>query len=547
MRYTFLLFILFLIACHGSHHDREMLDEAEPLVDSIPNEALTLLQSVKNSGKLSQSERARYHLLLTRAWMNSGTRPPTDSLVDKAIDYYKETKDSVNLFNALYTKGRYFFRYAKHDSALYYFSLAETILPLSSDNEKRMRTQRISGFTNLYLGNTHEAIKNQQTALRLLSDSADNEQKIYALLNLGQAYAYGKDTIHAKKVYYDALELALKSNRTDIQSALFNHLSNIFAGEKNYKKALDYKKKEHALRVNRKEIPARNLAQAMLFDKQHMPDSTRYYLELAIQGNDNIVADIAYGLLSDWYANQGLYNEALLTWRKRGETTSHLQSGINTTMLQHEFEREKLRNENNELKIKQKEKDILLLVILLLVFVVSVVLFFFFWQQKKKREAYLLQTKAMQLEQENLVLKQQKEISVLREKEASLRESFFRRINLFDKIPSLHTGELHENGLLPHAYPKIKMTVNDWTELTRSLNEAYPGFIEQLKYDYPALTKEDISFCCLLKINVNLQDLSEIYCVTKSAITKRKYRIKTEKLHLQDNTVDLDTFLQKIY
>lgn len=174
-------------------------------------------------------------------------------------------------------------------------------------------------------------------------------------------------------------------------------------------------------------------------------------------------------------------------------------------------------------------------------------LFFFFWQQKKKREAYLLQTKAMQLEQENLVLKQQKEISVLREKEASLRESFFRRINLFDKIPSLHTGELHENGLLPHAYPKIKMTVNDWTELTRSLNEAYPGFIEQLKYDYPALTKEDISFCCLLKINVNLQDLSEIYCVTKSAITKRKYRIKTEKLHLQDNTVDLDTFLQKIY
>lgn len=513
MRHTpfIVIIILLFIQCDGTHHDTQLLNEAELLVDSIPDEALNILHSVRNCGNLSKSSQARYHLLLTQAWINNGTKPPTDSLIDQSIEYYQETKDSVHLFNAFYTKGRYFLECFKYDSALCYFSQAEAVIPKLSDYEKRIRIQRISGFTNLYLGNTGEAINNQQTVLRLLSDSATAEQKIYALLNLGQAYAYGQDPIHAQKVYYDALELARTSHNAPIQSAVLNLLSDLFIREKNYQKALEYKKREHSLRVNRKEIPTQNLAQAMLFDKQNISDSTRYYLELAIKGDDNVVADIAYGFLSDWYANQGLYHEAFFAWEKKGKMTFHLESGINMTVLQHEYEREKLRNENNALKIKQKEKDYFLLFFLLLAFAVSIVLFFIFRLQKKKREAYLLQTKATQLEQENQLLTQQKEISLLRVKEASLRESLFRRINFFNKIPSLHIGDVPENGFVPGADPKIIMTEKDWTELTRSVNEAYPGFLEHLREDYPELTQEDIQFCCFLKINVNLQDLSDIY------------------------------------
>ena len=94
---------------------------------------------------------------------------------------------------------------------------------------------------------------------------------------------------------------------------------------------------------------------------------------------------------------------------------------------------------------------------------------------------------------------------------------------------------------------KIEMTEEDWQNLVSSVDEAYSGFTQRLKEQFPKLSADDIRFCCLLKINVNMQDLSDIYCVTKAAITKRKYRIKTDKMNLQENPSDLDTFLNEFY
>ena len=46
------------------------------------------------------------------------------------------------------------------------------------------------------------------------------------------------------------------------------------------------------------------------------------------------------------------------------------------------------------------------------------------------------------------------------------------------------------------------------------------------------------------ELSESVQDLSDIYCVSKAAITKRKYRIKTEKMHISDETLSLDAILQ---
>lgn len=58
------------------------------------------------------------------------------------------------------------------------------------------------------------------------------------------------------------------------------------------------------------------------------------------------------------------------------------------------------------------------------------------------------------------------------------------------------------------------------------------------------LTLKDILFCCLVKLKVNMQDLSDIYCVSKAAISKRKFRIKTEKLNIADENISIDMYLR---
>lgn len=43
---------------------------------------------------------------------------------------------------------------------------------------------------------------------------------------------------------------------------------------------------------------------------------------------------------------------------------------------------------------------------------------------------------------------------------------------------------------------------------------------------------------------MNIQGLSDIYCVGKAAITKREYRIRTEKMHIPGETPSLDAILR---
>ena len=148
----------------------------------------------------------------------------------------------------------------------------------------------------------------------------------------------------------------------------------------------------------------------------------------------------------------------------------------------------------------------------------------------------------IRLQHENLLLKQQQEISVLREKEAILRESLFKKISFFHKLPSLNREEHNHHD----KQQKIKITPHDWQELINGIRDAYPEFLDKLIQHAPTLSDDDVRFCCLLKINVNMQDLADIYCVSKAAITKRKYRIKTEKFQIADNSLNLDTVLQQM-
>jgi len=545
MRYILLLILFLLFSCRDIRHDVQLLREAELLSDSIPKEALTKLQTIKNSKYLPDADQAKYNFLLTQTMLNTGTRPQSDSIISKAIDYYRQTTDSAALFESLFMKGRYFYSFSRHDSALDYFSQAESVIPSGDDINKHYRVQRVSGFSQLYLGDVNKAVNHLKKAVELSWQTKDTLSVIYATMNLAMAQGYDKTNDSSAYTYQNVLQLAQKKADFSIQSYILAQLSNFYASKNEYVKALEYKKQEHTLRVNRKEIPSRNLAQAMLFDKLNMPDSARHYLELAVKGSDNVVADIAYGFLSDWYRNRGMHCEAFHAWQNKEQTTGQLESGISTAKLQHEYQSVKLRNENNELKIKQKEKDIVILIVVTVVLVLAAIAFFFWIQAKRKHDRERFLYRERELNSQNLLLKQQNEISALREKEALIRESLFKRINLFDKIPSLHAEENEHSRI--QKFDKIKMTDNDWEELTKSVNEAYPHFTYCLKEEFPKLSDDDIRFCCLLKINVNLQDLSDIYCVTKSAITKRKYRIKTDKLQLTNNATDLDTFLQKHY
>ena len=327
-----------------------------------------------------------------------------------------------------------------------------------------------------------------------------------------------------------------------MEASILNIVAGIYESNDQIEEALHYKNRSQKVRRSRKDVSAANLYRAILFDKQNMPDSAQHYAQLSIKGDDQYVADLAYTFLSAAEARKGRYPIALNLSKNSEEIFSHFLTGIRSTEIQQKYEQQKLENENNQLKIKQREHQFYLIMALFLLVLMMIAIYTIRMNNKRKNEKTAHKNRLLQLEHENLLLKQQQEISALREKEAALRESLFKKINFFHKLSSL-SGEENENH---NQRAKIKITSGDWQELINGIQDAYPQFLTKLKQLAPGLSDDDVRFCCLLKINVNMQDLSDIYCVSKAAITKRKYRIKTEKFRIGDNSLNLDAVLQQI-
>ena len=112
------------------------------------------------------------------------------------------------------------------------------------------------------------------------------------------------------------------------------------------------------------------------------------------------------------------------------------------------------------------------------------------------------------------------------EKLSSLQADFLRRLVAIN-IPSLNNKA---NDLV------IKLSNEDFANLEKDINATFDQFTVRLKKEYPLLDKNEIQFCCLIKIQLDLNTLANIYCRSKAAISKRKLRIKQEKLNLQIKT-----------
>ena len=276
--------------------------------------------------------------------------------------------------------------------------------------------------------------------------------------------------------------------------------------------------------MKRSDIPYINLIEGDLWMELHQPDSAmKHYLIASETGNDYITS-VAYERLALLMEEKQSLSSALDKHIQSIETKNNLRNGYTYQQDTRDFEALKMKNELNELKVKQQSYVIVILAlgasILLLVggFVI-----------------YLLHRKRNRLVQENLILKQQEELSALREKEALLREKdakmreeLFRRVRIENLKDGKHIQQISDA---------------DWKEIHLMLESTYPGFLPNLRQSFPALSEKELNFCCLVKINMSLQNLADIYCISINSVSRRKLRLK-EKLGI-DKEDSLSKFLNR--
>lgn len=112
----------------------------------------------------------------------------------------------------------------------------------------------------------------------------------------------------------------------------------------------------------------------------------------------------------------------------------------------------------------------------------------------------------------------------------------------FHKIPSLEKEEETSEEESDSPNRRIALSDEEWEDIRQTVDGSYDRFSVRLLEAFPGLSMKDVYFCCLVKINVSIKDLSDIYCISRTSISRKKQRMRRDKLGLTENNETLDDF-----
>ena len=547
----FVLCILFGLTCLcGCQRTwtKHLLSDAEIAMRTDIDKANRILDNIPHN-RLSQQEQADYNRLKAISIVNLFQQwGKADSLNNLAIDYYREMNDTINLKKTLRFSSNVAFNTNKPDLAIERLSELESLIILEDNFREKSNVYSLLSNNYLHKADFNAAIRYANKAI-LATDKQDSLLLAYNYRRAGEIHAHTHAVDSAMYYYWKALDISMIREEMNVfTSQTFNEMSKWMLSNNDFKRALEYNEKSTQYRVRRNDVSLLNLTKARIFIAMNETDSARFYLNRTIESSDNTYfAIIAYQHLSDLYGKVGNDEQEYYKMINYSDLIQDAQSVIESNVLRQQFKEIQLENENNALKLAKRNRELFLLSIIFMA-AITVFIFGYLYSRAKRKDGLLLQkrredelkNKATIAEQENQLLKQEKELIQLQEKATALRALLFRKLSVSEKIPSL---DVWGNPEKEQYYKKIALNTSDWEELIETIDALFNGFTHRLKKAVPHLSAEDVRFCCLLKINISMQDLADIYCISKAGITKKKMRMKKEKFNLTDSQLDLNDFL----
>lgn len=315
-----------------------------------------------------------------------------------------------------------------------------------------------------------------------------------------------------------------------------NELSAVFQAQKKFDQALSFARTNIALKIA--EHDTANLPQGyyglgcIFYDMDEM-DSAKVYFNKSLHTNNLYTLSNAYLGLSNIAREEN--NDKASDEYHRLYKTYHDSIYKKPTVkeladVQSDYEYDKL-----ETATHKSERSSFYHKLALCSIIIFLIIVFYFILRKKNlkisqsennQQALAdYETKIEQTEQNIHAL--QKANTQLKEElatsEENLQEKDWHISKFRQNLQDLINYFRKTNQALPsniHILKKEELSL-----LVQETDLMYNNFSKRLQKAYPSLTKEDISYCCLLKLGFTYKEIAKMYPVSNNAVLKRKYRI----------------------
>ena len=544
MRYkhiiSVVLWSMFLVACGP---DRRVALAEKLMAEKETDSAIAVMQEIKEpQNNLTDRDYALYALLLSEAMhRKQQLNAETDTLLLPAIKYFSESGDSLYAERALYCKAHLDRRLYRMKDAMQSFLKALLFLQGSGNDEQLYRVNTWLGVVCLNQEEYEGKMRYSKEALKAALRMDNLFYKNLALCDIATGYYFLNRLDSALYYAQAAYDAAIADSLPSQLPHVYTDLGSIYAKMGENGKALEYIDKAIGLRSRKDTLAILGLYadKVDLFGKLGQYDSAYHYFRKAVASPNLATQADAYNHMSGAYYKMGRCNEAyslLLRFTELADSVRKQRHTAEVIALQELYKHEQLSVENLYWRTQAAERQsnvYLMATLSLLSLWIASTIYFFYWRNRRR----LVEQQHLASQQEELHHQRQvttenlQRMAEMEQKEARLKETFFRRLN--QRI----VQEIEKGS-------NILLSDDDWEDIVQNADIIFDNFTRRLQQHYPALNKEDLRYCCMVKMQLSQLEMSQIMHLEKDSVKKRLKRIRMEKMKA-DSGVTLEELLRR--
>src|SRR5690606_2565502 len=134
------------------------------------------------------------------------------------------------------------------------------------------------------------------------------------------------------------------------------------------------------------------------------------------------------------------------------------------------------------------------------------------------------------------------------EKQRELTSSALRMANIQDSINEIINkclrNEITSVNDVRKELQVLTKQKDYWKQFETRFNKVHPNFNHSLAEKFDNLTKNDLEFCSLLKLNLTNKEIASLLQISHESVITKKYRIK-KKMNIQED-VDFEKVIMEI-
>ena len=545
MRYkhiiSVVLWSMFLVACGP---DRRVALAEKLMAEKETDSAIAVMQAIKEpQNNLTDRDYALYALLLSEAMhRKQQLNAETDTLLLPAIKYFSESGDSLYAERALYCKAHQDRRLYRMKDAMQSFLKALLFLQGSGNDEQLYRVNTWLGVVCLNQEEYEGKMRYSKEALKAALRMDNLFYKNLALCDIATGYYFLNRLDSALYYAQAAYDAAIADSLPSQLPHVYTDLGSIYAKMGENGKALEYIDKAIGLRSRKDTLAILGLYadKVDLFGKLGQYDSAYHYFRKAVASPNLATQADAYNHMSGAYYKMGRCNEAyslLLRFTELADSVRKQRHTAEVIALQELYKHEQLSVENLYWRTQAAERQsnvYLMATLSLLSLWIASTIYFFYWRNRRRLVEQQHQLASQQEElhhQRQVTTENLQRMAEMEQKEARLKETFFRRLN--QRI----VQEIEKGS-------NILLSDDDWEDIVQNADIIFDNFTRRLQQHYPALNKEDLRYCCMVKMQLSQLEMSQIMHLEKDSVKKRLKRIRMEKMKA-DSGVTLEELLRR--